>query len=72
MLRALRRLHHHGLLVWREEVGVIGLSGYARSVGAGRVAVLSPYGARLHRALTCQPAPPGRGAPIAVGVELER
>jgi hypothetical protein len=72
VLRSLRRLHHHGLLLWREEVGVIGLSGFTRSVEGRRIAVLSPYGARLHRALTCQPPPPAERACPSLGVELER
>jgi predicted transcriptional regulator len=52
VLRSLRRLHHHGLVVWREHVGVIGLSGFARSLDATEVAALSPYSVRLHRALS--------------------
>jgi hypothetical protein len=44
-------------MLWREQVGVIGLSGYARSVEGRSIAVLWPYGARLHRALSHQATP---------------
>jgi hypothetical protein len=51
VLAALRRLHNR-LVVWREGVGVIGLSGYARSLDDALVTRLSPYGTRHHAALT--------------------
>jgi hypothetical protein len=51
---------------------VIGLSGYARSVEGRPIAILSPYGARLHRALTHEATPPGEVARTALGVEFER
>ncbi|WP_162941398.1 hypothetical protein [Desertimonas flava] len=81
VLRSLRRLHHHGLIVWRERVGVIGLSGFARGLDEAAVAGLSPYGARLHAGLTAGPSPsplspgavsPVAGAEIEVDVEVER
>src|SRR5688572_5477730 len=61
VLRSLRRLHHHGLVVWREHVGVIGVSGFARSLNAVEVAALSPYSVRLHHVLTatCDAPNPG-------------
>lgn len=58
ILRSLRRLHHHGLVMWREDVGVIGLSGFARGLAAPAAAALSAYSARLHRALSAEPETP--------------
>ena len=49
VLSALRRLHHHRLVVWREAVGVIGLSGYARTLDDALVRRLSPYGSASTR-----------------------
>jgi hypothetical protein len=77
VLRSLRRLHHHGLIVWREHVGVIGVSGFTRGLHAAAVAALSPYGARLHQALTAEAPPlssssPSTAVASAAGVEVER
>lgn len=72
VLRSLRRLHHHGLIVWREPIGVIGLSGFTRGLDATTVARLSPYSARLHRALTTNPPLTYEAAPVAGCAECER
>lgn len=57
VLRSLRQLHYHGLITWREHARVIGLSGFTRGLEPAAVAALSPYSARLHRALTAAPSP---------------
>lgn len=66
--RSLRRLHHHGIVTWREYVGVIGMSGFAPVLTSALIADLSPYGARLHRAMTSTVAP---ACPRSAGVEID-
>ena len=46
-LNALRRLHHHRLIEFREHTAVIGASGFAASIPAERVEHLSAYTGRL-------------------------
>lgn len=75
VLRSLRRLHHHGLIAWRQHVCVIGLSGFTHGLDATAVAALSPFSARLHATLTAEPSPssllPGAVSPVGCA-EVER
>ena len=62
-LDALRRLHHHRLIEFREHTAVIGASGLAPSVPVARVEQLSPYTSRLRGELEARGAlpPPSSG-----------
>ncbi len=78
-LDALRRLHHHRLIEFREHAAVIGASGLAPSVPVERVKQLSAYTSRLRAELEARgelpPPGPGPGPGSAsgtrrLGVEL--
>ena len=80
-LDALRRLHHHGLIEFREHTAVIGASGLAPSIPLERVEQLSAYTGRLRVELETrgelEPRPPlgwgpgtgGSGAARRLAVE---
>lgn len=84
-LDALRRLHHHRLIDFREHTAVIGTSGLAPSIPEQRANQLSPYTVRLRAileaggVLTCRRGParaglgcdsPNRCRPVNVPVPL--
>ena len=60
-LDTLRRLHHHGLVDFREHTAVLGITGLAPEVPAAVAAELSPYTARLLAMLDVREPRPGRG-----------
>lgn len=68
-LDALRRLHHHRLIDFRELTAVIGTSGLAPSIPEQRANQLSPYTGRLRAILEAGgvllPARPGAGPDAA-------
>ena len=57
----LRRLHHHGLVEFRENTAVLGITGLAPDVPAAVAAELSPYTARLLARMDVREPRPGRG-----------
>ena len=64
-LDALRRLHHHRLIEFREHTAIIGASGLVPSVPVERAEQLSPYTGRLRVALEAreEDLPPSRSEP---------
>ncbi len=60
-LNTLRRLHHHGLVDFREHTAVLGITRLAPDVPAALASQLSPNTARLLAMLAVREPPPGRG-----------
>ena len=61
-LDTLRRLHHHGLVEFREHAAVVGISGLAPDVPAPVAGELSSYTTRLRAQLDVGEPPPARSA----------
>lgn len=68
MIAGLRRLHHHGLVVFAPDEGLLGVSGFAPEVGPEQLAGLSTASQIEHRHLTAHsPGAPPPSAPPAGG-----
>ena len=60
---SLRRLHHHGLVVFAPDQGLVGVSGFAPSVAPQQLARLSSFSQLEHRRLEAEAAGGGESRP---------
>ena len=60
---SLRRLHHHGLVVFAPDQGLVGVSGFAPSVAPQQLARLSSFSQREHQRLEAEAAGGGESRP---------